>query len=358
MTVVQLQNLFVAPTASSFRTETWMAELPQATNVVLDLAETPTQVASANRLRLDSVRVCLLANLLSTLRPDATIDLLLPTTNSLQVQLARTPLLSVLAGHPGTGHIPELGPWREVWDPHDRVQRTRLLEVSSNAIGPFQPYLLTLASPHRRSAPHLQRDVRGIVDPWLGRRFVARGLSEERNAAMRDLETAMSELIENVGDHADVESTGRQPCSIAQLMTTAGGGQASSDRFRLMVMDNGIGLPRSIKRRRGDLNGVTAVENALNGRLKYGARGRGLSHVRSVVERHPGSFFIMFTEFLPERNRSILATVDGSGEVVVRELGLPIAGTLAIGQIALPALADVNPTLFEVEDVELATVTA
>jgi hypothetical protein len=37
---------------------------------------------------------------------------------------------------------------------------------------------------------------------------------------------------------------------------------------------------------------------------------------------------------------------------------LPVVGTLAIGQVALPALATENPRLFEVEDVELAAVTA
>jgi anti-sigma regulatory factor (Ser/Thr protein kinase) len=336
-----------------------MFAVPTAPNIVLDLAETESQVATASRLRLDSVRVCLLANLLATLRPEVEIDVVLPRTDSVRIQLARTPLLSVLAAHAGVQQdLAELAAWRQAWEPHDGIQRAQLLDSGDATTSPNQRYLLTLSSPHSRNASLLQRDVRGIVDPWLGRRFIARGRSSERSAAMRDLETAMSELVENIGDHAEVGTTGRQPCSIAQLMTTAGGGESSADRFRLTVMDNGIGLPKSIKARRGDLSGESAVRYALEGRLKYGSRGRGLSHVRNVVAANSGSFFVMFTEFLPERNRSIMATIDDNGHVSVGEIMLPVVGTLAIGQVALPALATENPRLFEVEDVELAAVTA
>lgn len=358
MTTIQLRDLFSSPSASIVDIQPWMLSLPAADNVVLDFAETSSVAAHVDKIRLNSISLCLLANLLSTLGPDVAIDLVLPTADSLRVQLARTPLFSVLAHHPGLQQQHhELAAWRAFWDPHDGDQRRRLLDAGEHSHDPVQRYLLTLSAPHLRGASQVQSDVRGIVDPWLGRRFISRGRSLERSEAMRDLETAMSELVENVADHAEVGRATRPPCSVAQLMTTAGGGSESADRFRLNVMDNGIGLPKSIKKSRGDLNGLSAVEYALTGRLRHGDRGRGLPHVREVVTRNNGSFFVMFTELFPERNRSIIASIDSAGVVSLGEVALPVFGTLAIGQISLPALVRGNPRLFEVEDDDLAGAT-
>ena len=114
----------------------------------------------------------------------------------------------------------------------------------------------------------------------------------------------------------------------------------------MIVMDNGIGLPRSIKARRGDLNAQEAVVQAFEGRLRYGARGRGLGRVAEVVARHPSSSFLMLTEFLRDRSRSLMVVVSDR-QISVTEIAAPITGTLAIGQIALPAIARDEPSMFD-----------
>lgn len=172
------------------------------------------------------------------------------------------------------------------------------------------------------------------------------------------IERVMSELVENVGDHADVETTGRSPFSIAQLIITRGGGSASMDRFQMVVMDNGIGLPRSIRKRRSDLSGARAVEAALEGRLgvSQSDRNLGLRNVRSIIEGAPGSSFAILTGYREDKSRSISARVDDRGHVEVDELELPVFGTMAVAQIALPSVADDHPSLFDADPAELITV--
>jgi len=353
MTVIQLKELFASPNASCFEESSWMLELATADHVVLDLAETAGQRATANKLRLDTIRVCVLANLLSALSADVEVVLTLPTDDSLRRQLARTPLFAVLASRSDVSdEQPELAPWTKPWNPHDASQLRQQLDAADRSINPSQRYLLTLIAPHLRSAQGVQREVRGIVDPWLGRRFIARGRSAERSVAMRDLEQSMAELTENIGDHAFPDDLDRAPSSTAQLMTTAGGTD-STDRFRVIVMDNGLGLAKSIKRRRGDLNGETALRYAFTGQLRHGDRGRGLSNVSNIVQRYSGSTFLLLTELFPERCRSLAAFVDDSGLLGVTEVALPLRGTLAIGQLAMPALAATHPELFEADDSEL-----
>jgi hypothetical protein len=360
MTTIDLKDLFTSPGGLRFDVPPWLWDLANAERIILDLAETSAPGVRVEKVRLDTVRVCLLANVLSSVRPTVPVELRLPRSGALLLQLARTPLFSVLASRMGNDDPPqELLRWRHVWNPHDAVQRAEMLKADDQPFGPNQRHLLTLASLHKRSRSDLQRDARGVVDPWLGRRFVARGKSSQRSEAMRDLERVMSELIENIGDHADIAKTGRPPSSVAQLMTTAGGGSSSSDRFRLTVMDNGIGLPKSIKARMGGgINGLTAVTRAFEGQLRYGDRGRGLPHVCSVITRHPGSYFALFTELFPERNRSIIATVDSSGMMNFSEIDAPLFGTLAIGQIVLPSLAMEQPQLFDIEEDDLTPASA
>ena len=353
MTVIQLRDLFATPTSTCFETSSWMVELGTDDHVVLDLAESDSQRGAASKLRLDTIRVSVLANLISSLDAKVEIVLTLPDDDSLRRQLARTPLLAVLASRVGVVlEHPQLAPWTSPWNPHDASQLRQQLDAADRSINPSQRYLLTLIAPHLRASQGVQREVRGIVDPWLGRRFIARGRSAERSVAMRDLEQSMAELTENVGDHAFPDDLERSPMSTAQLMTTAGGTD-SVDRFRVIVMDNGIGLAKSVKRRRGDLNGATALLYALTGQLRHGDRGRGLPNVRNIVQRYEGSSFLLLTELFPERSRSLAAFVDDRGEVVVNEVPLPLRGTLAVGQLAMPALADIHPELFEPDDTEL-----
>lgn len=354
MARVRLRDLFLVPGDTSPELPSWAHEVSRSVDVMLDLRESASQLQAASRLRIDPLRCSLLANLLSGRPQSSGVEVSLPSSASVQRQLSRTPLLAVLASHSGLlQRYPVLEPWREIWDPHSRTQRAQQAVGRSVPLAPFQRSLLTLVSPHSRPSHQLQRDVRSTVYPWLGRRFIKHGRSISRLTAMRQLELAMIELVENVGDHAAVGSTGRPPTSVAQLTTTAGGGSESVDRFRLTVMDNGIGLPRSIKSRRGDLNGVTAVRYALDGKLWQGTRGAGLHRVRGVVDKYPGSSLVIFTEFLPERHRSIVAAVDRDGSVDIREVEVGIVGTLAIAQLALPALVNEDPTLFEMDD-ELA----
>jgi len=354
MAVITLKDLFIVPTEHQREPADVFAPLATASDVQLLLEESAEQLDRAERLRIDATLTALLANLLSALPGDRRVELTLPSSPSLQVQLARTPLLAVLAMRTELVEVhPALRRWAEFWDPHDAAQRARIL-AAPDTQDPVQRHLMTLVDPHRRASTDLQRDVRGIVDPWLGRLFVARGRSADRSRAMRDLETAMSELVENVGDHAHVDRTGREARSVAQLMTTSGGGDRSHDRFRLIVMDNGIGLPKSIKARRADLNGESAVRFAFEGRLSYGDRGRGLTHVGRVISGNPGSSFTMYTELFPERNRSLRVSIGSNGRADVQEVALAVVGTLAVGKLNLPALARQDPTLFEAPDDELA----
>jgi hypothetical protein len=345
--VVILRDLYAQPGQRSPQ-RPWQERVLESTGLVLDLSEVSSDVPDPSRIRLDPLQLLLLSNLLTGAKADVGVDVTLPTSTSLLRALARTPLLSAIAHHIGQDQSSEFEPWRRTWNPHDRGQLTEMLMSDPMSAGPAQEGLLTLIDPHRRSVSTLARDVRGIVDPWLNRRFMPEGRTAQQAVALRDVERVMSELTENVGDHAYQGGIGRSQHSICQLYTTRGGGRDSMDRFIITVSDNGIGIPHSVRRHRSDLSGARALGFAIEGKLSHDAdRQWGLQNVRGIVERNPGSWFALFTSHLEDRGRSLLCVVDGSTFRIEEWPWMPIFGTVAFVQLALPAPAFEHPTLFD-----------
>jgi len=261
--------------------------------------------------------------------------------------LARTPLLGAIANHRRVQQQLPLQAWMTIWNPHDRAQLGSMMAPGVESTGPSQRGLLTLTNPHHRSRTSLAREVRGVVDPWLNRRFMPDGNTLLQEGALRSVERVMSELTENIADHAFPFSVERSPQSISQIYTTRGG-RDSMDRFVITVCDNGVGIPRSVRRTRSDLNGMRAFQAAVGGTLGHRAdRQWGLLNVHKIVAENPGSRMVIVTSHLEDRQRSLIHVAAGDDLYWDEWRDMPVHGTLVYVQLALPIPNPDQPSLFD-----------
>ena len=214
MTAVELRHLTARPGGGSVLEESWIHNLGDDGIVTLDLSDVHLEGKDIRSVRLDVIRVSLLANLVAGLAEGADITVTFARGHaSLRRQLARTPLLAVLARHERVECQDDafLLPWRREWNPHDGGQLAEMLTVRDAAreLQPSQDSLLTLLSPHLRSRSTVWGDVEGIVQPWVSGAFIAGGRNAEQNEEIAALNTVMGELSENIVDHAF--SRGRTP---------------------------------------------------------------------------------------------------------------------------------------------------
>lgn len=348
MAIIKLRDFYPHPGAAAGMVRDWQQKVLDSDLIVLDLSEQASGVVNPSAVRLDAIQLLLLSNLLAGARASVELDVVLPDSATITRAIARTPLWATVANHRGLQHMDGLRSWTGAWNPHDRDQLSEMLQVSPESMGPCQDSLLTLINPHCRPVSTLARDVRGIVDPWLNRRFIPAGRNSDQDAALRAIERVMTELAENVGDHAYGEAVSRSTQSICQLFTTRGGGERSMNRFVITTMDNGIGIPRSVRRRRSDLNGESALRFALAGKLTHDAdRKWGLSNVRNIVAANPGSKFQLLTSHREDRGHALLCTVVGDTVDIVEWRWMPIVGTIAYAQLALPVPTVDQPSLFD-----------
>lgn len=349
MAVIRLRDLYLDSSSRSL-SRPWHGVSDDC--VKIDLSEEGSEVSNPSSLRLDMLQLALLANFISSAFADRRMDFQLPITPAVMRMLARTPILSAIAHHPQVARGDLLSEWRTKWDPTDSRQDMELLHPDQLAIGPAQPGLLSLMNPHDRPASRVAVEVRGLVDPWLNSRYIPAANSPDQERSLRDLERVMSELTENVADHAFPETSQRAPFSMAQIYSTRGG-RGSMNRFFISVSDNGCGIPFAVRRARHDLNGLSAVNAVFEGRLRHGSgRGFGLQNVAKIVQRNAGSHFTLLTSHLEDRNRAIGHVVTSDGASSEELHGLPIRGTIAFAMLPLPLTATDGPTLFDAGDHE------
>ena len=348
MSVVLLRDMLSVPNKMVVGRE-WQRRLTSADHIEVDLRERSSGVSQPSRVRIDPLQASILANLLAGTFSDVPLTFRLPETATLRRAFSRTPLFSAVARRTtATEDQPLLRDWTAIWSPSDLSQWHSMVEASDAPdLSPCQKKLLTLVNPHQRPRSRVALETRSLIDPWLNRRFVPAVRSAAHVEGLRSVERVMTELTENVADHAFLEPVGRTPVSSAQIYTTRGG-RNSMDRFVISVCDNGCGIPRAIRRVRSDLNGIAAVRAACEGRLQHVAgRGWGLYNVAEIVARLPNSKMTLLTSHLEDRQRAVIARMDDHGLSVDDVFDLPVQGTIVLVQVALRRLASRHPELFD-----------
>lgn len=352
--ILKLSDFYLAPGSSDHRRD-WQQRCLEGNPLLLDLSERGSEIASPTSVRFDTLQLILLANLLAGARSEVELEVRLPEHPSILRVLARTPLLSAIANHDGLRGADQLDVWRRIWNPNSHTQIHDMLSPASNSIGPIQDGLLTLTNPHRRSRSTVAREVRGIVDPWLNTRFVPHGRTVEQDTSLRDVERIMTELTENIADHAFEPSVARPHTSSCQMYTTRGGGRQSTDRFIIAVVDNGVGISKAVRRVRSDLNGMAAFRAAMCGQLAHSAdRQWGLENVQGVVERNPGSKITVISAHREDRGHALLFSSARPEDPFEAWEWMPVRGTIVLVQLTLPVPIPQRTELFSFDDTTMS----
>lgn len=301
------------------------------------------------------------SNLLVGRFREVPVDVRIPDSRGLNLQLARGGFFFALANRPRviwTGGPPEAWSrtardWVHPFHPSDtEMRRAALVDVKDPedeswvVRAAFQRYLLSVMHPHKRPARHLRHDLRQIAGRWLSSRLHVKPGSEMASA-LRDCFTVFYQIIVNVPDHASLLSkpTG---CSLGQAYATLGGGRESHNRLHFTVLDNGIGLPQRVNvlytdRKR---NAKEALRDAVMGRLPRppGGRGVGLDLVRRIARQYAegtrgvgGASRIQIVTNGDEHNSACYLdwNADSDGPNASSVEGLPVHGTLVCVSLGL-----------------------
>ena len=318
-------------------------------------------VAHPSAVRLSIPSIMVVSNLLVGRFREVPVDVRIPDSRGLNLQLARGGFFFALANRPRviwTGGPPEAWSrtardWVHPFHPSDtEMRRAALVDVKDPedeswvVRAAFQRYLLSVMHPHKRPARHLRHDLRQIAGRWLSSRLHVKPGSEMASA-LRDCFTVFYQIIVNVPDHASLLSkpTG---CSLGQAYATLGGGRESHNRLHFTVLDNGIGLPQRVNvlytdRKR---NAKEALRDAVMGRLPRppGGRGVGLDLVRRIARQYAegtrgvgGASRIQIVTNGDEHNSACYLdwNADSDGPNASSVEGLPVHGTLVCVSLGL-----------------------
>ena len=259
--------------------------------------------ASPSAVRLSIPAVMVVSNLLMGRFRDVPVDVRIPDSQGLNLQLARGGFFFALANRPKVswaGAAPEewhsaARAWVHPFHPSDAVMRRAALvdvkdpEQDSWVVrAAFQRYLLSVMHPHNRPARHLRRDLLQIAGRWLSGRLHVRPGSE-MVATLGDCLEVFYQIVVNVPDHASLRSS-PTGCSLGQVYATLGGGRESHNRLHFTVIDNGVGLPHRVGLLYQDRarSAEEALQDAVMGRLPRpaGGRGVGLHLVRRIASQY------------------------------------------------------------------------
>lgn len=259
--------------------------------------------ASPSAVRLSLPSIMVVSNLLVGRFRDVPVEVRIPDSRGLNLQLARGGLFFALANRPRvhwTGEPPErwsatAKSWVHPFHPSDADMRRQALvdvkdpEQDSWVVrAAFQRYLLSVMHPHNRPALRLRDDLRQIAGRWLSSRLNIKPGSEMVSTLVDCLEV-FYQIVVNVPDHASLRS---EPagCSLGQVYATLGGGRDSHNRLHFAILDNGVGLPHRVRVLYNDRHRTAeeALRDAVMGHLPraVGGRGIGLDLVRRIAGQY------------------------------------------------------------------------
>ena len=272
---------------------------------VLDLSDEAIAVSShpaAVRLHIPSVMVA--ANLLVGRFRDLPIEVRLPRSSGLSIQLARGGLFFSLANRCRDVTWADGAPerwidvaraWTHPFHPSDAEMCREALVQTRNpkqeawvVRAAFQRYLLSVIHPHMRPNRSLRWDLNYVAEHWLSNRLGIKQGSE-LVGTLNDCMTIFYEIAVNVPDHAGLGS-GPSGASLGQIYVTLGGGRESYNRLHISVMDNGVGVARRVNEKFIDKPRCVeeALQDAICGTLprREAGRGVGLRLVREIASEY------------------------------------------------------------------------
>lgn len=332
--------------------------------------------SGASHRRLSPLWVRAVGNLLLGDYNTLPLRIALPHERSVQLQLMRNGFYSALAQRPGETKLLDSEPESAClmskssgsWSPQtgpvlfDEAAGTRLSRRS---------YLYS--NTHwRAEAGYFRRYQASAAFPWLGD-LIPKPTSiigrEVREMFIVAICRAFQEVLDNVSTHAfnartsgfvaDWVNTGSahsdRSCLIASTTT---GGRDSHDRLHFLAIDNGYGIPRTMRWQHPDAlrttSSATIIECALRKRLFDreidGHDGAGLWSLKEPA-RFAGGTITVTSEDDRTAGRSAVrvelavpAVASESDQLTVasRGLNVPWRGTAVHAQLRIPRIGDMN----------------
>lgn len=279
----------------------------------------------------------------------SSVTLQLPGSESGRHQVARSGLFFALSRHPGVSlarpyqGLPDvLTQWRQNWRPSDYEQTLFTMPGEDDSEDPDElgTDLVAFLNPNLRPANSSAEDVDSVVYPWL-RKLLSRVRlrdSDARSKVLKDVSFATNELLKNVRDHAGIGYDGR--CSISLFAT---GRSQLDSRIYVSVVDDGIGMPASIRARHPDTEyDSELVTNAFAGDLprRHRGRGEGLALVRDIVDNYGGS---LFAATGPSRHGTIVYEHTHAPSPITKcyvEPKLSVKGTVVVLSLATARMSE------------------
>jgi hypothetical protein len=266
----------------------------------VDLRPT-NQSVTPSALRLDTGTMLLVTNLLIAAYRDVPLDVALPETRHLGVQLARGGLLFALARATAANDSKEvLSSWLQVWHQSSLTYRQALFSETDVLAAPrqfssTQRYLMTLINPHARGGSEEQAaQIASYLGTWIWRR--ATNLAGDAEGDLEPIATTAAEVMRqlflNIREFAGLDrspSADRRDSSLLQVFFTRGG-TSSSNRLYLLVLDTGMGIPARVRelQQDADIPAVKALLGVLDGTFRQWRpnRGWGLSDIHEACIKH------------------------------------------------------------------------
>ena len=301
-----------------------------------------------SRVRTRPEAVLLLVRALAARAAEQQISVSLPLNEGLRNQLARGGLFFALANAPlGLAEDAEFPhtlrqQWAQPWMAGSPEWRQTLFspeEYGETVLPaePVQPDLLTFINPHRADSTDVAEQIaEDAARPWLNRL-----IGRSQRLTRRDREWLVSrvglvveQLVKNIRDHARLRRGGS---SLVQVFRTAGGGEQSVNRLYVAVLDDGVGIVKSVRESFG-VEGTSAevLATTVAGRLPgYGRdRGEGYAAIGRAIARYGGGR--VFAACGDENGHATWAEYrPSSNSLQSGRLALPLKGTVVVAQLHL-----------------------
>ena len=339
-------------------------------SVHLDLSGLDSGEASKRRLQ-PSWWIPSLSNLLLGAYADLSLRVTLPQAGAIQVQLLRGGFYFSLAQRQGRTVIQALDATssdyleksRETWNPRN----TALFPIAEGTR--TEGRLYQYANTHRRAEPGYFRQYQASAAfPWLGEALPdpadAPG-HQLRQLFLASVGSSFVEVLDNISVHPFASLDPRfeagwlgseigpraRSCLLGSVTK---GGDRSHDRLHFLAMDNGFGIPRTLRWQHPSetrhLSADDLLQSVFTKRLTErgipGHNGAGLWYLQETA-RFAGGTLSVLTEDDRSDGRSavrFMMTVNRDGKIkTTKSIELiPIRGTIIHSQLEVPRVGDAD----------------
>ncbi|MDV6310737.1 hypothetical protein R3Q15_02280 [Gordonia amicalis] len=286
--------------------------------------------------RLDTRWGALVANILMQDRfQHAHVEVTPPRKMAAATQLARTGLMYALARHHDLEFSGDDGefarkcqPWKRDWVPVK--PQLSLFDLGGEGIEPTAVGEKVVAFVNPRSSRIEVNARRNAIYPWL-LEYMGTAKSATTMEVLDDLSTTTTELIDNIQEHARTRNG-------ILTISEVSGDHRERGSVQIVALDDGQGVPASIRERDPSADVESVMLGYLNGtqEARSGGRGAGFRKLAELAAKYHARLTVASGPF-EKGAKTILIDHDFAGDHIVRTVdhneNIDIHGTVVVIRI-------------------------